>query len=379
MAEGGEGGFTSPSSDDLCACSIDAWYPRLRSVSIRSALIPLPPAFVAYLLEDGDGIFLPPPPPARGAADSPGWTDDEDSVDQASEPAERPAFGFDGKALFAQIDAAIAKLGGSAFPKMNWSSPRDSAWVLGGSLRCVCARDVVSLLKCSQHVAHDLTEHGAYLQPAAGGGKPSPVLALRRWCNLHPEGELRCFALGGELLALSQRDRHTHYAHLADERDDTVARVRAFWSASLGADPEFGGRGGRACVADLYIDSARKVHLVDIGPFAEATTDPLLFEWGELVDLASRASAGELPEPPELRLVGAGGPGVQPSSRLYAGVPLELQPGNSAQLLGGGTAGGLAAGAGHAAASQQGGEVASAVELVRSALRLDGKASRAQR
>lgn len=361
-------------ASDLRACSIDAWYPRLRRITIKSALINLPPGFIAYLLEDGDGIFLPPPAPGSGAANSPGWTDDEDDVDEAEEPTRRPNFGFDAKALFAQIDAAIFKLGGSAFPKMNWSSPRDSAWMLGGSLRCSSAHDVVSLLKCSQHVAHDLQEHAACFGPTIDAGAPAHgggwVLALRSWSNLHPAGEFRCFAHGGALLALSQRDRFTHFAHLADERDDLVARVCAFWLATLGVDPEFGAPGGRPCVADVYVDTSRKVHLVDLAPFAEATTDPLLFEWGELSALAERAAAGNAPASPELRLVGADAGGVQPSAALYAGIPLELQPGQG-DFLTGANNGDEASGIRGATVGRQDAQVASAVELVRQALQLD--------
>ncbi|KAG8467870.1 hypothetical protein KFE25_006922 [Diacronema lutheri] len=330
-------------ADDLRACSFDAWYPRLRCVSIRSAIVPLPVGFISYLLDDADGLFLPPPPAgaaggASGGSDasgSPGWTDDEEGDgggDGARAPAQHgpAAFGFDVQALFAQIDAAIARLGGAAFPKLNWSAPRDAAWLLGGTMRCACARDVVSLLKCSQHVAHDLREHAPHLGPP-GATEPArasrSVLALRRWCELNPARELRCFAHSGALLALCQRDRHTHYAHLADERDELVRHVRAFWDASLAADAEFGVPRGRPCAVDVYVDGASAVHVVDVAPFADATTDALLFAWEELAALAARAAVGSPPDPPELRLVGAEGARVRPSAALYAGIPLELHPG----------------------------------------------------
>ncbi|CAI7841091.1 unnamed protein product, partial [Closterium sp. NIES-54] len=42
---------------DVLACQIQSWYPKFRSVSLRTEIVPLPPEFVDYLLSDG--IFLP--------------------------------------------------------------------------------------------------------------------------------------------------------------------------------------------------------------------------------------------------------------------------------------------------------------------------------
>lgn len=39
-----------------------------------------------------------------------------------------------------QIAAAIAALDGQAFVKLNWSSPKDAKWMLGGRLTCNSAR-----------------------------------------------------------------------------------------------------------------------------------------------------------------------------------------------------------------------------------------------
>ena len=45
--------------------------------------------------------------------------------------------------LFAQIDAAIAALGGQVLPKLNWSAPLDAAWLTtSGSIACTNAEEV---------------------------------------------------------------------------------------------------------------------------------------------------------------------------------------------------------------------------------------------
>ncbi len=56
------------------------------------------------------------------------------------------------------ISAAIKDLGGTVFPKLNWSAPRDAAWIShNASLRCATPGDVFLLLKSSEFVSHDLS------------------------------------------------------------------------------------------------------------------------------------------------------------------------------------------------------------------------------
>lgn len=38
------------------------------------------------------------------------------------------------------INSAVNRLGGEAFPKLNWSSAKDAKWMLGGRLNCDSAR-----------------------------------------------------------------------------------------------------------------------------------------------------------------------------------------------------------------------------------------------
>ena len=132
-------------------CSIHRWYPHLKAKSIRTTLITLDAAVVRYLI--ADGVYVP--DIGDGDADASGgdaddneqWDDDEDA--EAADGNERfPE-------LESAITAAIEKHGGACFPKLNWSAPSDAAWVLGGSLKCTSARDVLLLLKSSDRIAHD--------------------------------------------------------------------------------------------------------------------------------------------------------------------------------------------------------------------------------
>lgn len=44
-------------AEQIAACSFNAWYPRFRDVTFRSAVLPLPPGLADFLVQDG--VFLP--------------------------------------------------------------------------------------------------------------------------------------------------------------------------------------------------------------------------------------------------------------------------------------------------------------------------------
>lgn len=433
----------------LALCAISSWYPSLRHVSIKTTLLPLNDEVVRYLL--ADGCFVPADadcdadtPSGSEAADGEwsdgGWSDDGEDCDAAASRFPE---------LEAAIAAAIRKHGGSVFPKLNWSAPKDAAWVLGGSLKCTSPRDVLLLLKSSDHISHDLchARHDAALStmsnaieepPSVGEAEPwsvadgttgaataavaadtiaasyaaaapdgaavttataaataalgtlelstplpappmthdpvqeedsaassstalggsqsveagaaAPaaampgfrwVLALRRWSNLRPSSEYRCFGCAGgrRLLSACQRDRFSHYPFLIAERERTLALLGAFAARHLGEHrPAAGGRPALSLpsrlVWDAYVDIEGHVHLLDVAPF-HASTDPLLFEWAELDRLAEQAEAAPtaaVAAHTELRLVGPNSGGVAPSAQLYYGLPHDLQTGTGTDV-----------------------------------------------
>ena len=79
----------------------------------------------------------------RGESGS-GDSDDDDDSSSSSAAIAPPA----GLAEFSlAIDAAIARLGGKALPKLDWSAPLDAAWLRpGGSLECSSA-DAVNKIR----------------------------------------------------------------------------------------------------------------------------------------------------------------------------------------------------------------------------------------
>ena len=111
------------SGAELRACDIGVWAPLARGFTIKTELVDLTDAARDALLADG-----------------------VDTDHEALAP------------LKVELDAAIERLGGAVFPKLNWSAPTDAAWILGGSAKCTSAEDVLLLLQASDRAAHDLCD-----------------------------------------------------------------------------------------------------------------------------------------------------------------------------------------------------------------------------
>ena len=336
-----------PASDGTTAleqCSIDRWYPKFRHVTIKTTVLPLSDDVVRYLL--ADGCFVPADAddaeddvPSGSDAAGDAWSDDE--VDDETQAAAAQRF----PELELAIAAAIRKHGGAVFPKLNWSAPNDAAWVLGGSLKCTSARDVLLLLKSSDRISHDLCDaRSAVATSSLLPSAPPPasetrlgtmqfqwVLALRRWSNLQPSSEFRCFACGHGhiLLAACQRDRFSHYPFLLPDRARLLSLLQAFGQEHL-ADAELPAR----FVWDAYVDTSGRVYLIDIAPFHEST-DPLLLDWttlrrdaiaaeGTSHDQGALHPSSAATHAPHLYLVEEAH-GVAPSAQLYYGVPHDLR------------------------------------------------------
>jgi len=171
------------------------------------------------------------------------------------------------------------------FPKLNWSSPRDAAWIsTTQSLRCCSSSDILLLLKSSDFIVHDLdhpfenavSANGSPLEPAEASWQ-TYELVLRKWYDLQPSMEFRCFVYEDELVAISQRDIN-YYEFLEGMREEIEAKINDFFETQIQErfpDTNY--------VFDVYIPRHRhKVWLIDFNPFS-LTTDSLLFEWSEIL------------------------------------------------------------------------------------------------
>uniref|UniRef100_A0A8C3L773 Translation initiation factor eIF2 assembly protein n=1 Tax=Chrysolophus pictus TaxID=9089 RepID=A0A8C3L773_CHRPC len=219
--------------EQVAHCQFSVWYPLFRAVTIRSVILPLPENVKEYLLDDGtlvvSGREDPPTQTPEGSDDA-----EEIQVSNTSAP-EFPEF-------TAKVEEAISSLGGSVFPKLNWSAPR---------------------------------------------------LVLRKWCELIPGAEFRCFVKENKLIGISQRDYTQYYDHISKQHEEICRSIQEFFKKHIQykfLDEDF--------VFDVYRDSRGKIWLIDFNPFGEVT-DSLLFTWDELTsgrNLKGDQSEGEATE-----------------------------------------------------------------------------------
>ncbi|KAI8927090.1 D123-domain-containing protein [Entophlyctis helioformis] len=300
-------GFTVQHVDN---CAFSSWYPSFSAVTLKSHIIsPLPDDFVAYL--HADGIFLPNEVNTSGEydvdSDSDSDTnaaDDDDGNDGNDAEADAPSF----PELESRITAAIARLGGAVFPKLNWSSPQDAVWItFANTLKCTTPADIFLLLKASDFVAHDLSH--AYegcvdmANVPAGHDRHQPAtvdLVLREWYDLAPSMLFRCFVRHGVLVAISQRDTANYYEFLRLNRDDICADVVRFF------DTKISGKFPDPCyVFDVYMNArTRRVWLLDFNPWGPST-DTMLFTWDEILDDGAAGLDADVEAVPrvELRII----------------------------------------------------------------------------
>ncbi|KAI8061652.1 D123-domain-containing protein [Gongronella butleri] len=253
-------------------CAINSWYPHFRDVTFKTTLLPLSQGFIDYL--NADGIYLPKEgqPQAAATIEELDDDDDDDNDDLSQEPDQTPHF--------PEVDQAIRQaIGdyGAAFVKLNWSSPRDAAWISATqSLKCTSPFDVYLLLKSSDFINHDL--HHAFDacidEPVAD---TTYTLALRKWHDLQPSLEFRVFVKQREIIGITQRDM-TFYDFLPGIKEELETKIFLFFEDHVRDGFELDNY-----VFDVYVQQDRqRVWLVDFNPFTRST-DSYLYNWDELM------------------------------------------------------------------------------------------------
>ncbi|KAI0382832.1 D123-domain-containing protein [Hypomontagnella monticulosa] len=290
--------FPPITRDHILNCSYDSWFPKYRASCIKSRIIPLSPEFVEYIREDGiiladdDGAepeddewesapstFRPPPEEVDSDSDS---DEDEDEAPRLPPNQRFPE-------LHQTIKDKIAELGGAVAPKLNWTAPKDAAWISPhqNTIKCTSPNDIYLLLKSSNFITYDLEHAFDDCTPTSTSSTPSPafkpVLVLRSYFNPHTAMEFRCFVKHRNLIAISQRDLN-FYEFLKGLRSDIVGRIAQLFNNKLRftfPDASF--------TFDVYIPEGEdeplsRARLIDINAWAPHT-DSLLFDWTELLEM----------------------------------------------------------------------------------------------
>mmetsp|Transcript_8983 Transcript_8983/g.11594 ORF Transcript_8983/g.11594 Transcript_8983/m.11594 type:complete len:357 (+) Transcript_8983:59-1129(+) len=289
--EENKGNSLFSSKEEIKACQFHEWYPTFRRqrATIRSVVIPLEGhiAFIKYLLNDSeDGLRLPSFTRTSAFISEVATKSTSDNLDMLTEE-------YDFRELDNLIEEGIEKLGGTIMPKLNWSSPKDASWINGnGSLKCKNAGDVYLLLKSSDFIIHDLlyafdgcarTDDIDNKSINKGDISINYHLILRKWCNLFPSMEFRCFVSNHRLIAISQRNHSQYYPHLEKQKLEIQDNIASFFIENV--KRIFADGKVQNYVFDCYIDKGRRVWLIDFNVWGE-TTDSLLFDWNELKNLS---------------------------------------------------------------------------------------------
>ena len=192
-------------------------------MTIESIVIsPLPEEFIEYLRSDGVRL----PDCATQVSSCMNDTNPDDAwEDDDCDDGEKETFSF--PSLTEKVQTAINTLSGEGhkgcMPKLNWSSPKDATWINCGSLKCTKPGDVYLLLKSSEFVAFDLerawldvdVDIASHMEnncvtrrTQLSVDNQNFELVLRKWCNLHPSMEFRCFVYNHELSTFSRAERY---------------------------------------------------------------------------------------------------------------------------------------------------------------------------
>ncbi|ORY84107.1 D123-domain-containing protein [Leucosporidium creatinivorum] len=343
-------GFPPLTRAAVLACQFSSWYPTFRKHSPKATVIkPLEDRFIDYL--ESDGLFLPEGSGPMGVSE---LSDDEDSRN-GSESEDDQSWQVTFPELDADIRRILTKYDGAVFPKLNWSSPQDAAWMIPGqALKCQCPADVYLLLKSSDFISHDLDhafdecvdyepekeeesvqeeasappqddlaqlaaqlalqeqetsatdssdDEEALERPTRRRKSPYKFeLVLKKWFDMPKSQEWRCFVKDRKLVAISQRDTNYYdFLQPEDVQADLRAKISAFFKDEIrDVFPS------QSYVIDLYLTRGNdRLFIIDFNPYAPQT-DALLFAWESLNALSPSApsSSSSTPSPyPLLRVI----------------------------------------------------------------------------
>uniref|UniRef100_A0A9J8BWZ0 Translation initiation factor eIF2 assembly protein n=2 Tax=Cyprinus carpio TaxID=7962 RepID=A0A9J8BWZ0_CYPCA len=212
--------------EQVVNCQFSVWYPLFKKHTIKSLILPIPQNVIDYLLDDG---------------------------------------------------TLVMNIQYPQYPSSLCVPPQDANWIaLNSSLQCQSLSDIFLLFKSSDFITHDLTQPFLHCSDDSPDPTINYELVLRKWSELIPGAEFRCFVKENKVIAISQRDYTQHYQHIAKQEASISSSILGFFRDHIQyrfPDEDF--------VLDVYRDSSGRVWLIDFNPFGEVT-DSLLFTWEEL-------------------------------------------------------------------------------------------------
>ena len=247
----------------------DNWYTIFKKHSIKSISIELSEDFISYLTDE-DSIFLPKGAISSATIDQ--LSDDESCIEIESE-SDLDSERF--RILNSQIKRSLNDLGGKVFIKLNSTSPKDAVWINGGNLMCVNLEQIYLLLKSSSRISSEIDT----LKCNSSSENVKFSLIIRKWSNLHPAMEFRCFVVNGIPIGASQRDCSCYYDFLVNDKNTLESTLFDFVSETVLPNIM-----NESLIIDIYVDKNHKCWIIDLGELIESN-NTFLFDFKELSDL----------------------------------------------------------------------------------------------
>ena len=298
----------------MLACSLPTWYPQFEKVTFPTVCLTLPREVLNYLREDGQLVL----PKECNEESYDGKEEDYEDFGDTDWAEESDNEEVNEQKYFPEFSRKVVKVlkdfGGEVFLKLNWSCPKDATWVaFNNSMKCTSLSQLYLLLKSSDFIAHDLSMPFINCADSNEEDKEnvSYSLVMRKWVDVNPGTEIRCWVANGQLIAACQRDTSNYYPHLAREEDSIKQDLESFFQEQIKDKFELD-----HFVMDVTRPRKDKIVLVDFNPWGD-TTNSLLYTWGELEELRD----GE--QEPCLRYIRESG-GVQPHPYRHYSIPRDM-------------------------------------------------------
>ncbi|XP_011502242.1 PREDICTED: cell division cycle protein 123 homolog [Ceratosolen solmsi marchali] len=282
-------------------CSFCQWYPLFSKNALEAIVLPVPKNVCDYL--EHDAFILPSEATSKITYSNSEWSDGS-AVNELEEDSDfQPTFPDFSRRVQEVIDKFEA-----VFIKSNWSAPTDSTWVTPTkTLKCTSLEDVYLLLKSSDRISQDLS----FAKNCNNKENfIAPCLVLKRWQDVDPCTEFRCFIVNGELAGISQRDIFQYYRHIENEKYDIQKDIKSMFMEKVKDKYP-----ANNYTFDVIRYKKDKVKIVDFGLLNKSVTEGTLFTLQELQT--------DIPEAPEFRFI-AEDMGIQPKTTTHLCVPREV-------------------------------------------------------
>ncbi|ESN97883.1 hypothetical protein HELRODRAFT_85046 [Helobdella robusta] len=196
---------------DVKGFAIREWYGKFSKLTVKTVFISVDDLILNYL--SSDGIYLPEDYQQLSSTDS----ETKTSLNR----------------FVTDVDLAIKQLGGQVIPKFTWSVPKDATWISHDkSLKCINSDEVLLLLKSSNQITHDI-DYALGDGAAPEKSTINHVLALRKWVNVNPCLEFRCFVRNNCLIAISQRNVQQFFPEIIEKSHKIKSLIIDFINSEI--------------------------------------------------------------------------------------------------------------------------------------------------